>query len=74
MQVVRFFGVRERIKINPKVCGGKPVVRGTRIPVRVMLDELAAALVRPPFWRISRSSAKSIQAALEYASTVNRKD
>ena len=32
----------ERIEIDPRVCGGKPVVKGTRIPVSVLLDQLAA--------------------------------
>jgi len=31
-----------RIEINPRVCGGKPVIRGTRIPVAVLLELLAA--------------------------------
>lgn len=31
----------DRIEINPKVCSGKPVVKGTRIPVTVVLDQLA---------------------------------
>lgn len=29
------------IEINPRVCNGKPVVAGTRIPVSVILDLLA---------------------------------
>lgn len=33
----------DRIEINPRVCNGNPVVRGTRIPVTVILDHLAAA-------------------------------
>ncbi len=32
----------ERISVNPKVCHGKPCVRGTRIPVHIILDLLAA--------------------------------
>jgi uncharacterized protein (DUF433 family) len=32
----------ERIEINPKVMLGKPVFRGTRIPIYVVLDLLAA--------------------------------
>jgi uncharacterized protein (DUF433 family) len=32
----------ERIEIDPRRCGGAPVVRGTRIPVAVILDQLAA--------------------------------
>lgn len=29
------------ITIDPKVCNGKPVITGTRIPVTVILDQLA---------------------------------
>jgi len=32
----------DRIEINPRVCAGKPVIRGTRIPVKVILEQLAA--------------------------------
>jgi uncharacterized protein (DUF433 family) len=32
----------ERIEINPRVCNGNPVIRGTRIPVTVILDHLSA--------------------------------
>lgn len=31
----------QRIEIDPRRCGGTPVVRGTRIPVAVILDQLA---------------------------------
>jgi uncharacterized protein (DUF433 family) len=30
------------IGINPRVCNGRPVVAGTRIPVTVILDQLSA--------------------------------
>lgn len=33
--------VNDRIEINPKVMLGKPVVRGTRIPVELILRKLA---------------------------------
>jgi uncharacterized protein (DUF433 family) len=39
MSTVEIF---DRIEINPRRCGGSPVVRGTRIPVAVLLDQLAA--------------------------------
>jgi uncharacterized protein (DUF433 family) len=32
----------DRIEIDPRRCGGSPVIRGTRIPVAVLLDQLAA--------------------------------
>jgi uncharacterized protein (DUF433 family) len=33
--------VNARIEINPRVCGGRPVIKGTRIPVEVILGQLA---------------------------------
>jgi uncharacterized protein (DUF433 family) len=35
-------GTLNRIELDPKVCNGKPVIRGTRIPVSVVLEQLAA--------------------------------
>lgn len=34
----------ERIEINPEIMGGKPVIRGTRVPVEIMLRKLGAGL------------------------------
>ena len=33
-----------RIELNPKVCNGKPVIRGTRITVSVILEQIAEGL------------------------------
>jgi uncharacterized protein (DUF433 family) len=37
---------KERIAIDPKVCHGKACIRGTRIMVSVVLDNLAAGVPR----------------------------
>jgi len=34
----------ERIEINPEIMGGKPVIRGTRIPVETILRKLGAGM------------------------------
>ncbi len=31
----------DRIELNPRVCNGRPVIKGTRIPVSVILDQIA---------------------------------
>jgi uncharacterized protein (DUF433 family) len=34
----------ERIEINAQIMGGKPVIRGTRIPVETVLRKLGAGM------------------------------
>jgi uncharacterized protein (DUF433 family) len=31
----------DRIEIYPRVCNGRPVVKGTRIPISVILEQIA---------------------------------
>jgi len=31
----------DRIELNPRVCNGRPVIKGTRIPVSVILEQIA---------------------------------
>ena len=33
--------IMDRIELNPKVCNGKPVIKGTRITVSVILEQIA---------------------------------
>ena len=58
----------KRITSDPKVCHGKPCIKGTRIMVTVVLDNLAAGFTPeetvaeyPPLTR------EDVQAALVYA-------
>jgi uncharacterized protein (DUF433 family) len=58
----------DRIEFNARVCGGRPVIKGTRIPVEVILGQLATdeswdALLRG-YPELSRAD---IQAALQFA-------
>lgn len=36
--------MHERIEVNPEIMGGKPVIRGTRIPVEIILRKLGAGM------------------------------
>jgi uncharacterized protein (DUF433 family) len=36
--------VHERITVDPKVLSGKPVIKGTRIPVELILRKLTAGM------------------------------
>jgi len=36
--------MRDRIEINLEVMGGKPVIRGTRVPVELILRKLGAGM------------------------------
>ncbi len=60
--------VTDRIEINPKVMLGKPVIRGTRIPVELILRKLsegaAEADLLDAYPRLTR---EDIQAAIGYA-------
>jgi uncharacterized protein (DUF433 family) len=38
--------LHERIQMNPNIMDGKPVVRGTRVPVELVLRKLGAGI--PP--------------------------
>jgi uncharacterized protein (DUF433 family) len=59
---------QERITINPAVCHGRACIRGTRVMVSVILDNIAAGL---PHAEIIKSypaiQEPDIEAALAYA-------
>jgi uncharacterized protein (DUF433 family) len=58
----------DRISINPKVCHGKPCIKGTRIMVSIILGLIEEGL---NFTQIIEEypelSEKDIKAAIEYA-------
>ncbi len=60
---------QERISINPAVCHGKACIRGTRVMVSVILDNLAAGVPRDEILTsYTTLTDADIQAALSYAS------
>ncbi len=58
-----------RISSDPEICGGEPCIKGTRIPVHIILSHLAAgedydAIIK----NFPKLAKEDILACLEYAS------
>jgi uncharacterized protein (DUF433 family) len=64
---------RERISVDPAVCHGQACIRGTRIMVSVVLDNLAAGVDRAEILASYPSLKPSdLDAALAYAAELAR--
>lgn len=57
----------ERIVIDPEIQHGKPVVRGTRVPVSRIVGGLAGGMTKEEVLREYRITEEDLRAALEYA-------
>jgi uncharacterized protein (DUF433 family) len=63
----------ERISVDPTVCHGRACIKGTRIMVSVVLDNIAAGVSTNELLKSYPAlSADDIQAALEYAAELAR--
>ncbi len=63
----------ERISINPSVCFGKPCIRGTRIWVSLILDNLAEGVAPEELLKeYPQLTAEDIQAAIAYGAEMSR--
>jgi uncharacterized protein (DUF433 family) len=61
----------ERITVQPDLCNGKPVIRGTRITVQTVLEFLAAGdSVEDVLAEYPSLTAEDVRACLDYASRV----
>ncbi len=64
---------RDHISIDPNVCHGKPCIRGTRIWVSLIVDNLAAGATEQEILDSYPSLTKEdIRAALAYAAEMAR--
>lgn len=60
---------RSRIEINPKILLGKPVFKGTRIPIYVVLDMLAEGMTNQEIIKSYPDlTEEDIKAAIRFAS------
>jgi uncharacterized protein (DUF433 family) len=64
-----------RVTIDPKVCAGKPCIRGTRIYIAIILDGLAEGLTPEQIIdHYPQLTLDDIRAALAYAAELAREN
>ena len=59
--------VSDRIIIDPAICHGKPVIRGSRVPVTIVVGSLAGGMSFDEIQREYDLSTEDIRAALKFA-------
>jgi len=65
---------QERISIDPSICHGEPCIRGTRVLVTVILDNLATGASREEIVQAYPSLGdEDVLAAIAYAAELARK-
>ena len=60
--------MNDRIVIDPKICHGKPVISGTRLPVSIVVGSLAGGMTFDQVQGEYGISSDDIRAALKFAS------
>ena len=65
----------KRISADPKICGGYACIKGTRVPVYVILDFLAAGdSIEKILTEYPQLSRDDVLAAIEYASLLAKEE
>ena len=66
---------KDRVVVDPRVLGGKPVIRGTRIPVYFLLELLANGWSVDDILReYPHLTREDVLAAIRYAARVLREE
>ena len=63
-------GWQDRIAIDPKVMGGKPVIKGRRVPLQTIIAALAGGDDVPTVCEQFALTEEDVRAALAYAADV----
>jgi uncharacterized protein (DUF433 family) len=59
--------MNERIVLDPQIQHGKPVIRGTRVPITRIIGGLAGGMTREEIMREYEVTEEDILAVLSYA-------
>lgn len=66
---------QERIKVDPQVCHGKPCIKGTRIMLSVILDNLASGLTPEEIVaEYTPLTVEDIYSAISYAAALTKEE
>ena len=63
---------QDRIVADPRICHGRPVISGTRVPVSVVLGSLAGGMTCEEIQHEYDLTADDIRAALRFAAEALR--
>ena len=63
---------QDRIASDPNVCHGRPCIKGTRVMISVIIDNLAAGESHESIIQGYNVAEEDIQAALRYAADLAR--
>lgn len=65
----------ERIEVDPGICHGQACIKGTRIPVSVILDCLAEGMTEEQLLKeYPTLETRDIKAAIEYAALLSKEE
>ncbi len=62
--------IAPRIVVDEKVCFGKPVIKGTRVPAVLVLHELANGMTPEEIANEYGITVEDVRAAVRYAASV----
>jgi uncharacterized protein (DUF433 family) len=65
---------RDHIEIDPNIKGGKPVVKGTRVPVEVVVGAMAAGASLEEVTEAYAVTVEQVQACLAFATEILREE
>ena len=60
----------DRIQIDPRVCHGRAIIRGTRVPITIVLGSLAGGMSYNEVQREYGIALDDIRAAIHYANAL----
>jgi uncharacterized protein (DUF433 family) len=70
VMVMAAIEIAPRIVVDEKVCFGKPVIKGTRVPVYIVLAKLAGGMTMEQVAEEYGITLEDIRAALAYAASI----